>query len=150
MLFFYFLFFIFLDSFSTISVINLTGNTSNFFREFFFCLDSFSTTAIIVYLIVYFVFNNWLIFNILNIKLKSTTFFYLKLRFLIILIKNLSLAIVIITSKNIKRGVFNQIHFLKKIFIFLKKTSLNKVLLWRPLFKRWSYFGIWAKTNNKK
>ncbi len=150
MLIFYFLFFIFLDNLSYLSLFNLNENKPNFVKEFFFCVDSFSTTALILYLVIYFIFNNWIIVNILSIKLSRTSFFYLKIRFYSFLLKNLILAVFVVSLKKVKFFLIKQLFTFEKIAIPLKNLFFNKFLLWRPLFKRWSYFGIWAKTNNKK
>ncbi len=150
MLIFYVLFFIFLDKLSLLSSANLNENNINFVKEFFFCIDSFSTTAVVIYLVIYFTFNNWIIVNILNIKLRTTTFFYLKIRFYVFFFKNLIYTIFIVTLKKLKQMWLVQLFFIDKIIVLIKNLSSNKFLLWRPLFKRWSYFGIWAKSNNKK
>lgn len=143
MLFFYVLFFWFIVNLENILSSNLKDNNFNLINEFFFCLDSFSTTFTIFYLVLFFLIYDLLLVKILVINTKiGKNYFYLKVRAFTFLFTKLTYSYIISTLKQIK--------FISlKVVEWVRFISLKKIIIWKPLFKRWSYFGLWSKINNK-
>lgn len=74
------------------------------------------------------------------------------IKYLVFFLKNLSFFFNFIKTKITKILFFIFSGKLRKLFAFLKSWStffLQKFLIWRPLFKRFSYFGNYKSSRSK-
>lgn len=151
MLLYYFIFFWFLSNLSDIISFNIKDSNFNLFNEFFFCLDSFSTTFIIFYLVLFFLIFDLILIKFFNISLKvNYSFFFLKFKFFFFIFTKLFKTFVLFLIKYATILYFKVLLTLTKLTkIFGIYFNKSTYILWRPLFKRWSYFGLWSKKNNK-
>lgn len=128
MLFFYFLFFWFLNSFSSVVAFNLKDGRLNLLNEFFFCLDSFSTTFIIFYIILFFLVYDMFVLKVVKLNKVRSNFIYLNLRFLFLLLRRLTVSFFFFLIIKIRLSFFSIKTYstdrLNVIFNYLNKSRL--------------------------
>lgn len=117
-------------------------NYINFSSESSVILSSY----IYIILIAFFFFKK----KIINETTSPATLrYYIYSRYIKLLLLKSSYKLVLTINLFLKnfflkvyKNNLDNLNFFKKLIIFLQKTNL----LWRPLFKRWSYFGLFSKT----